>query len=73
MMQRSNRLTTGLIAGAVAGAIAGLLLAPRPGKETRHSLASRAGDYAGTLRRRIGKRNLRSLEAVTVDHVGVAD
>ncbi|MDP6550433.1 MAG: YtxH domain-containing protein [Dehalococcoidia bacterium] len=67
MMERSNKLTTGLIAGAVVGAVAGLLLAPKPGKETRHMFASRAGDYAGTLRHRIGKRNGRSLAEVSAD------
>ncbi len=72
MMERSNKLTTGLIAGAVAGAVAGLLLAPKPGRETRQLLASRAGGYAGTLRQRLGKRNGLGLEQVSVDHLGVA-
>jgi gas vesicle protein len=72
MMERSSKLTTGLIAGAVVGAVAGLLLAPKPGKETRHVLASRAGEYASTLRQRVGKKNARTLAEVSVDHMGVA-
>jgi gas vesicle protein len=72
MMEKSNKLTTGLIAGAVVGAVAGLLLAPKPGKETRHMITSRAGGYAGTLRQKIGKRNGLVLEEASVDHVGAA-
>jgi gas vesicle protein len=72
-MKRSNKLTTGLIAGAVVGAVAGLLFAPKPGKATRHLLATRVGGYAGTLRQRMAKKNMRSLESVTVNHMAAAD
>ena len=39
-----NRFFSGLIAGAVVGIVAGLLLAPKPGKETRHIVGTRAGE-----------------------------
>ena len=38
-----NKLVAGLIAGAAMGAVAGLLFAPKPGKESRQIVASRAG------------------------------
>ena len=37
-----NKLVAGLIAGAAMGAVAGLLFAPKPGKEPRQMVASRA-------------------------------
>ena len=37
-----NKLVTGLTAGAALGAVAGLLFAPKPGKESRQMVASRA-------------------------------
>jgi gas vesicle protein len=53
-MVRSNKLVAGLLFGAAAG----LLLAPKPGKESRHVVASRldqprhkAGNRVRTLRR----------------------
>ena len=39
-----NKLFTGLIAGVAMGAVAGLLLAPKPGKESRRIVASQAGN-----------------------------
>lgn len=39
---RSSRLLSGIVFGAAAGAIAGLLMAPRPGHETRRILKKSA-------------------------------
>ena len=39
---RSGRFLTGILLGAAAGAIAGLLVAPRPGHETRRILKKSA-------------------------------
>jgi len=59
-MTNGNNLVTGLIAGAFIGTVVGLLVAPKPGKETRQIVAIRAGewrtkagDYVGTLREKI--------------------
>jgi hypothetical protein len=46
----------GLIAGASVGALAGLLLAPKPGKETRQRVQGQANKYAVELRSRM-RRN----------------
>ncbi|MCH7605895.1 MAG: YtxH domain-containing protein [Chloroflexi bacterium] len=61
-MANRNKLLTGLIAGVAVGAIAGLFLAPKPGKETRKIVATRAGtlrnkanDYVGVMRQRMRK------------------
>ena len=43
-MVKQNNLVKGLIAGAAIGAVAGLLLAPKPGKESRQIVAFRAGE-----------------------------
>ena len=40
-MVKSNKLFAGLIAGAAMGVAAGLLLAPKPGKESRSLVAGR--------------------------------
>ena len=69
MMERSNKLATGLIAGAVVGTVAGLLLAPKPGRETREMIAARAGEYAGVLRRRVGRGSTRDGDESSNDHV----
>jgi hypothetical protein len=57
----------GIIAGASVGALAGLLLAPRPGKETRRMLQSqanglkeRASQYATELRNGTGRDDRQS-------------
>ena len=57
-MAKRNKLVAGLLVGAAMGAAAGLLLAPKPGKEARHVVASRldnlrhkAGNRVRTLRR----------------------
>ena len=76
-MTDGNKLFTGLIAGAVVGTIAGLLLAPKPGREARDLVASRAGemrqkagDYMVTLRQRIKKAESNdTMEESTNDHI----
>ena len=59
-MTRSNKLITGLVAGALVGAAAGLLFAPKPGKESRvivgtkaGEIRSKTGEYFGTIREKI--------------------
>ena len=47
-----DKFVTGLFAGALVGAALGLLLAPKPGKETRQIVRERAGEYLGTARAR---------------------
>ena len=78
-MVSRNKFVTGLIAGAAVGAAAGLLLAPKPGKETRHVVSARAGDlrqkagsYVGTMRQRMRKSGQAS-ETSSNDHVEVSD
>ena len=65
-----NKVFSGIIFGALAGAVAGLLLAPKPGRETRQIVAIRAvdlrqkaGDAVGTLRQKIHKGELDLTEA----------
>ena len=56
-MSKQNKLVTGLIAGAAVGAVVGLLFAPKPGKETRHAVATKTGELrtkAIDLRQRAG-------------------
>jgi YtxH-like protein len=43
----------GIITGASVGALAGLLLAPKPGKETRQMVQGQANKYAVEIRRRV--------------------
>ena len=43
-MVKKDRLVTGLIAGAAVGTIVGLLFAPKPGKDSRQVVVSRAGE-----------------------------
>ena len=50
-MYNTAKLVTGLIAGTAVGVTAGLLFAPRPGKETRHKVATQAGDLRRKMRR----------------------
>ena len=50
-MYNTTKLFTGLIAGTAVGVTAGLLFAPKPGKETRHIVAT----HAGELRRKMRK------------------
>ena len=41
---KGNKMFAGLVAGAAVGTAAGLLLAPKPGKESRHIVRTRAGE-----------------------------
>ena len=68
-MTTGNKFLTGLIAGAVIGSVAGLLIAPKPGKESRQVVASRAselkskaGGYAVTLREKMRRSEVPGLE-----------
>jgi len=70
-MAKSSKVLTGLLAGAVVGAIAGLILAPKPGRETRELVGARtseikhkAGNYVENLRERFK----REPEEVTVEN-----
>lgn len=54
-MAKNNKLLTGLIAGAVVGTVAGLLLAPKPGKETRMLLRERAAGLGAKASGLFGK------------------
>ncbi len=68
-MTKSNKLITGLVAGALVGAAAGILFAPKPGRESRGIVGTKAGEfrtktgeYIGTVREKI--RRGRSAESV---------
>ncbi len=50
-MYNTTKLVTGLIAGTAVGVTAGLLFAPKPGKETRHIVATQAGELRRKMRR----------------------
>ena len=46
----------GLAVGALVGTALGVLVAPRPGKQTRNLVRRKTGGYAGSLRERF-RRN----------------
>ena len=50
-MYNTTKLFTGLIAGTAVGVTAGLLFATRPGKETRHKVATQAGEIRRKMRK----------------------
>ncbi len=50
-MYNTAKLVTGLIAGTAVGVTAGLLFAPKPGKETRHIVATHAGEMRQKMRK----------------------
>ena len=59
-----NTFVKGIVAGALIGGVAALILAPKTGKESRHLLASgagqarhKAGKAWGNMRHRWGKDN----------------
>ena len=61
-MTKNEKFLAGLVAGVVAGGVAAMLLAPKPGKDTRgvvgrgtSAAARRAGRYIGAVRGRIRK------------------
>ena len=47
-----DALAAGFFAGAVLGTATGLLLAPRPGRQTRHEIKHKTARYRGALRAR---------------------
>ncbi len=68
-MTRQNGFIAALLAGALVGAAAGIILAPKPGKETRGLLGvrateirSKAGYYVENLRERFKKDPLEAIE-----------
>ena len=61
-MTRSNKLITGLVAGVLVGAAAGILFTPKPGKESRGIVGTKAEEmrnktsaYIGTVKEKIRK------------------
>ena len=50
-----DKFVTGMIFGAALGAAVGLLLAPKPGSETRQLVRERAGEYFDVARERAGE------------------
>ena len=59
-MAKSNRMVPGLLFGAAVGVVTGLLLAPKPGKESRRVVAVQAGElrekaseYLSTMQRKM--------------------
>ncbi len=63
LMVKRNNLVNGLIAGAAVGTVVGLLFAPKPGKDSRQIMASRAREIrhkaGGYLRKVRSWRNNR--------------
>jgi len=47
-----DKFITGLLAGALVGTAIGMLMAPKPGTESRQIVRERAGEYLGTARER---------------------
>ena len=76
-MTKSNKLITGLVAGALVGAAAGILFAPKPGRESREivgtkaqEIRSKTGEYVGTVREKIRKgRSTDSVEELSENGV----
>ena len=50
-----DKFVTGMVFGAAMGAVLGLLLAPKPGSETRQIVRERAGEYLDVARERAGE------------------
>ena len=65
-MVKRNKLVKGLIVGAAIGAVACLLLAPKPGKESRQIVAFQAGEIrhkaAGYLDAARSRRNNKEVQ-----------
>tara|TARA_B100000315_G_scaffold4968_1_gene5019 strand:+ start:668 stop:895 length:228 start_codon:yes stop_codon:yes gene_type:complete len=51
---KKSKLVAGLVVGAAVGVGAGLLLAPKPGKETRRVVAARAAELRRKSRECMG-------------------
>ena len=60
MMKGGNtsKLMTGLVVGALVGAAVGLMVAPKPGDETRKVVRDKAGAYFGELREKYRKSKI---------------
>ena len=61
-MTKTEKFMAGLIAGVVAGGVAAMLIAPKPGKDTRkivgggtNAAARQAAHYIGAVRNRVRK------------------
>lgn len=50
-----DKFVTGMVFGAMVGAAIGLMLAPKPGSETRQLVRDRAGEYLDVARERAGE------------------
>ena len=77
---KGNKFVFGVIAGALIGALAGLLIAPKPGKESRQIVATRAGelstkagDYVTTLRQKVRRGTPVGVEDETNGHLSETD
>lgn len=47
-----DKFVTGLLAGALVGTAIGMLMAPKPGNESRQIVRERGREYLGTARER---------------------
>ena len=57
-MTTRSRFILGLAAGAAMGTAAGLLLAPKPGKESRQTVATGASRYWHSIKTKMGREKL---------------
>ncbi len=55
-MTRGNKFAVGMVVGMCAGALAGMLLAPKPGRETRKAIKNRAGELGSRTRQLMARR-----------------
>ncbi len=58
-MNKKNRrggMVLGMLLGGIVGTVTGLLMAPRPGKETRAILRRKGNEWGNGLRKRLKKR-----------------
>jgi gas vesicle protein len=59
-------MLAGIGIGVIVGAIAGMVLAPKPGRETREELGAKIGDLGhkvGDISERVGKRVRSAVDA----------
>lgn len=57
-MNKKNKrggMALGMLVGSLVGTAAGLLMAPRPGKETRAMLKQKGNEWGNGLRKRLKK------------------
>ena len=55
-----DKLVTGMAFGAAVGVAIGLLVAPKPGSETRRFVRQRTAEYAGPIRERVSSLRRRN-------------